>query len=49
MNEPERIRVFSVDDHPLLREGITAIVKQSVRHADGGTGSQLQRSPRPVS
>ncbi len=26
MNEPERIRVFSVDDHPLLREGITAIV-----------------------
>jgi len=26
MNEPERISVFSVDDHPLLREGITAIV-----------------------
>lgn len=26
MNEPERIRVFSVDDHPLLREGIAAIV-----------------------
>ena len=26
MNKPERIRVFSVDDHPLLREGIAAIV-----------------------
>jgi DNA-binding NarL/FixJ family response regulator len=26
MNEKARIRVFSVDDHPLLREGIAAIV-----------------------
>jgi DNA-binding NarL/FixJ family response regulator len=26
MNEIERIRVLSVDDHPLLREGIAAIV-----------------------
>jgi DNA-binding NarL/FixJ family response regulator len=26
MNEPSRIRVFSVDDHPLLREGIAAII-----------------------
>ena len=26
MNEPARIRVFSVDDHPLLREGLAAIV-----------------------
>lgn len=26
MNEPKRIRVFSVDDHPLLREGITTII-----------------------
>src|ERR1700692_2338445 len=26
MNEQSRIRVFSVDDHPLLREGIAAII-----------------------
>ncbi len=26
MNERTRIRVFSVDDHPLLREGIAAII-----------------------
>lgn len=26
MNEQTRIRVFSVDDHPLLREGIAAII-----------------------
>jgi DNA-binding NarL/FixJ family response regulator len=26
MSEPEPIRIFSVDDHPLLREGIAAII-----------------------
>ena len=26
MSEKPRIRVFSVDDHPLLREGIAAII-----------------------
>ena len=26
MNDQPRIRVFSVDDHPLLREGIAAVV-----------------------
>jgi DNA-binding NarL/FixJ family response regulator len=26
MSQPTRIRVFSVDDHPLLREGIVAII-----------------------
>ena len=27
MNTPNSIRVFSVDDHPLLREGIAALIK----------------------
>jgi DNA-binding NarL/FixJ family response regulator len=27
MSEPNRIRVFSVDDHPLLHEGIAAIIR----------------------
>jgi DNA-binding NarL/FixJ family response regulator len=26
MTEPKRIRVFSVDDHPLMREGLAAII-----------------------
>jgi len=27
MNDPTRIRVFTVDDHPLLREGIATLIK----------------------
>jgi DNA-binding NarL/FixJ family response regulator len=27
VSDPDRIRVFSVDDHPLLREGIAAIIE----------------------
>lgn len=30
MNEQPRIRVFSVDDHPLLREGIAAIINNQL-------------------
>ncbi len=27
MSAPSRIRIFSVDDHPLMREGIAAVIK----------------------
>jgi len=28
MTEPEKIRVFSVDDHPLMHEGIAAVIRK---------------------
>ena len=41
MSEPAKIRVFSVDDHPLFREGIAALVNSQpdmvlVAHASSG-------------
>jgi len=43
MNSPSQIRVFSVDDHPLLREGIAALVNNQpdmVLVAQASTGSE---------
>lgn len=53
MNEPVRIRIFCVDDHPLMREGIAAIVGsqpdlQLVATAgDGATAIKLFRERQP--
>jgi len=43
MSEEQRIRVFSVDDHPLLRQGIAAIINNQadmVLVAQAATGSE---------
>ena len=43
MNAPSQIRVFSVDDHPLLREGIAALVNNQpdmVLIGQASTGSE---------
>ena len=53
MTDPIRIRVFSVDDHPLLREGIAAIVNDQpdmqivAEAADGRDAIQKFRLHRP--
>jgi DNA-binding NarL/FixJ family response regulator len=53
MNAPGKIRVLSVDDHPLLREGIAAIINSQqdmVMVAQGSTGReaiQLFRQHHP--
>ena len=44
-----KIRVLSVDDHPLLREGIAAIVNSAtdmVMVAQAATGSEAVRNYR---
>lgn len=53
MNEDKQIRVFSVDDHPLLREGIATIINSQpdmVLVADAASGSdaiQAYRTHQP--
>jgi DNA-binding NarL/FixJ family response regulator len=53
MLDQTRIRVFSVDDHPLLREGIAAIIDNQpdmqiiAQAATGGEAIQLFRQHRP--
>ena len=53
MTEPPTIRVFSVDDHPLLREGIAAIINSQAdmtmvaQASTGREALQLFREHRP--
>ena len=53
MSEPAHIRVFSVDDHPLLREGIAAIINNQpdmlmvAQAATGCEAMQMFRTQRP--
>lgn len=53
MNEGKRIRVLSIDDHPLLREGIATIISNQPdmelvgQAADAHEGLQLYRQSKP--
>src|ERR1044071_1512580 len=53
MSDQARIRVFSVDDHPLLREGIAAIINNQpdmqmvAQAATGNEAIQLFRQHQP--
>src|ERR1700759_1564920 len=53
MSSQERIRVFSVDDHPLLREGIATIINSQpdmlmvAQAATGNEAIQMYRQQQP--
>jgi DNA-binding NarL/FixJ family response regulator len=53
VNEPAKIRVFTVDDHPLLREGIAAVINNepdmliSGQASNGREAIQQFREQRP--
>ena len=53
MNDPSQIRVLSVDDHPLLRQGIGVIINNEsdmllvAEAASGGEGIQKFREHQP--
>jgi DNA-binding NarL/FixJ family response regulator len=53
MTEPTQIRILSVDDHPLLREGIAAVINEQTdmrviaQAATGREAIQLYRAHRP--
>lgn len=39
MNEPAKIRVLSIDDHPLVREGLAALINSQIDMCVVGQGS----------
>jgi DNA-binding NarL/FixJ family response regulator len=53
MNEQEQIRIFCVDDHPLLRQGIAAIINNQsdmqlvAEAANGREAIQMYREHKP--